>query len=80
MPIPLHSSEAEPTVAETRYPALTKQAAGKVNGVHTDVMSITFADKILVTITQEGRLAQWVRILTMDKLKLGRMWFTHLFS
>ena len=45
---------------EVPYPAKTKQAAGLVNGVLTDVMSMFFADKIMVTITQEGRLAQWV--------------------
>ena len=43
------------------YPAQTKQAAGQVDGVPTDVMVILFSDKIMVTITQAGRLAQWVR-------------------
>ena len=43
------------------YPAQTKQAAGQVDGVPTDVMVISFSDKIMVTITQAGRLAQWVR-------------------
>jgi proteasome assembly chaperone 3 len=43
------------------FPAATKQAAGLVNGVHTDVASIFFADKILITISQGGRLSQWVR-------------------
>ena len=42
------------------YPAKTRQAAGLVNGVPTDIMFMSFADKIMVTITQEGRLAQWV--------------------
>lgn len=44
------------------YPAVTKQAAGSVDGVLTNVTSIMFADKIMVTITQGGRLAQWVRV------------------
>lgn len=43
------------------YPAVTKQAAGLVNGICTDVKSILFADKIMITISQNGRLAQWVR-------------------
>lgn len=43
------------------YPATTKQAAGLVDGIPTDVTSILFADKIMVTISQGGRLAQWVR-------------------
>lgn len=44
------------------YPAQTKQAAGQVDGIPTDVMVITFSDKIMVTVTQAGRLAQWVNI------------------
>lgn len=42
------------------YPAATKHVVGLVNGVHTDLSSVYFADKILVTISQGGRLAQWV--------------------
>lgn len=42
------------------YPAATKQVAGMVNGVKTDVMVMKFSDKIMVTISQEGRLAHWV--------------------
>ncbi len=42
------------------YPAQTKQAAGHVDGIPTDVMVITFSDKIMVTVIQAGRLAQWV--------------------
>lgn len=44
----------------TNYPAITKQAAGLIEGVPTEITSIQFADKIMVTITQGGRLAQWV--------------------
>lgn len=59
MPITLkHDQPQIPTLAE--FPAATKQSAGAVNGEHTDVMSIIFSDKILVTITQQGMLAQWV--------------------
>ena len=42
------------------YPAQTKQTAGEVDGVPTDVMVISFSDKIMVTVVQAGRLAQWV--------------------
>lgn len=45
------------------FPAKTKQVAGLVNGVETDLTSMYFADKILITISQGGRLAQWVYIL-----------------
>jgi proteasome assembly chaperone 3 len=50
------------------YPAQTKQAAGEVEGVLTEVMAISFSDKIMVTITQAGRLAQWVSYLTAKSL------------
>lgn len=42
------------------FPAATKQVAGMVNGVKTDVMVMSFSDKIVITISQEGRLAHWV--------------------
>jgi proteasome assembly chaperone 3 len=48
-------------VEHTPFPAPTKQAAGFVKGTYTDVSSIYFADKILITISQGGRLSQWVR-------------------
>ncbi|KAA8911112.1 hypothetical protein FN846DRAFT_897764 [Sphaerosporella brunnea] len=44
------------------YPATTKRAAGFVNGLPTDAMVLGFADKILITVTQEGRLAQWFHV------------------
>lgn len=44
----------------SNYPAVTKQTAGLIEGVPTEITSIQFADKIMVTITQGGRLAQWV--------------------
>lgn len=45
----------------TPFPAQSKQAAGLVQGTHTDVSSIYFSDKIMITISQGGRLSQWVR-------------------
>ncbi|KAF4304686.1 putative an15g01155 proteasome assembly chaperone 3 protein [Botryosphaeria dothidea] len=44
------------------FPASTRTAAGDVDGVHTDVMVLRFADKIMVTISQGGRLAHWVHV------------------
>ncbi|MCJ1363242.1 hypothetical protein MMC16_002349 [Acarospora aff. strigata] len=44
------------------YPANTKQAAGIINGVRTEVMSVSFSDKVMVTIVQGGRLAQWIHV------------------
>lgn len=42
------------------YPASTRQAAGVLGGVETEVMSVSFSDKILVTISQKQMLGQWV--------------------
>ena len=62
MPVPMARDIllGQHLVSDAPYPARTKQAAGAVNGVWTEVMSISFADKLMVTIIQEGRLAQWV--------------------
>ncbi|GAD91504.1 hypothetical protein AOR_1_208114 [Paecilomyces variotii No. 5] len=49
-------------VINAPFPAATKQAAGVINGVKIDVMTISFADKILVTISQKGRLAHWLHV------------------
>lgn len=42
------------------YPAIAKQAAAVIDGIITDATSTLFTDKILITVTQDGRLAQWV--------------------
>lgn len=42
------------------FPVSTKQVAGIVNGIQTDVMLMGFSDKIMITISQKGRLAHWV--------------------
>lgn len=47
-------------VREEPFPAPSRHAKGQVNGVQTEVSCTNFADKILVTISQDGRLAQWV--------------------
>ena len=51
------------------YPAPTKQVAGEVNGVKTDVMLVSFSDKIIITITQNGRLAQWVWLFAIHLIR-----------
>jgi proteasome assembly chaperone 3 len=48
------------------FPAATKQAAGLVDGVKTDVMVMNFSDKIMLTISQEGRLSHWVCLNTLS--------------
>ncbi|MCJ1240817.1 hypothetical protein MMC14_008821 [Varicellaria rhodocarpa] len=52
------------------YPMKTKQSAGMVDGIPTDVMLCTFLDKILVTVTQRGRLAQWIQV-PLDNVNLS---------
>jgi proteasome assembly chaperone 3 len=60
LPAGLKDLEIDGGVGTARFPAPSKQAAGLVNGTPTDVSSVYFADKILITISQEGRLSQWV--------------------
>jgi proteasome assembly chaperone 3 len=48
-------------IPSPEYPIRTQQTAGFVGGVPTDILALSFTDKILITITQGGRLAQWVR-------------------
>jgi proteasome assembly chaperone 3 len=51
------------------FPAQTKQVAGTINGVVTDVLSMGFSDRILVTISQHGRLAHWVRLSSISEIE-----------
>ncbi len=60
MPLPIAADPPEIPNMPTSYPAITKQAAGVVDGTLTDITSTFFSDKIMITITQAGRLAQWV--------------------
>lgn len=56
----IHGMNIDGGVENSPFPAPAKQASGLVNGVQTDVSSAYFADKILITISQAGRLSQWV--------------------
>ena len=55
------------TTVTVPYPAQTKQAAAEINCIKTDVTKMSFSDKIMITITQDGRLAQWVRLYLTSK-------------
>ncbi|KAJ5826139.1 hypothetical protein N7474_003277 [Penicillium riverlandense] len=44
------------------FPVSTKQVAGIVRGIQTDVMVMGFSDKIMITISQKGRLAHWLHV------------------
>lgn len=50
-----------------KFPAPWRDAHGLVNGEETSIMCTDFQDKILFTISQGGRLAQWVRLLHLMK-------------
>ncbi|OBT55474.1 hypothetical protein VE04_04776 [Pseudogymnoascus sp. 24MN13] len=49
-------------IQETPFPTHSKTAAGLVGGTETDISSLAFSDKILITISQGGRLSQWVQV------------------
>ena len=53
-------SGMDDTKVKNPFPAPTQQVAGEINGVKTDVMYMSFADKIMITISQNGKLGQWV--------------------
>lgn len=66
---PIVFSNMDASETNLPYPAQTKQTAGLVDGIPTNVMVVSFGDKIMVTVTQAGRLAQWVkalRVLSLD--------------
>ncbi|KAK0512803.1 hypothetical protein JMJ35_004820 [Cladonia borealis] len=62
MPLPIATDLSQSPHIQATYPAITKQSAGIIDGVLTDVTSTTFSDKIMVTVTQYGRLAQWIHV------------------
>lgn len=47
-------------IREDAFPAPAQQTIGHVDGVETQATSTFFSDKIMVTLSQEGRLSQWV--------------------
>ncbi|KLU92835.1 hypothetical protein MAPG_11797 [Magnaporthiopsis poae ATCC 64411] len=47
---------------EDVFPAPHKIATGTVGGISTEASSMTFSDKIMVMLSQEGRLAQWIQV------------------
>ncbi|KAL7918596.1 hypothetical protein ACQKWADRAFT_303727 [Trichoderma austrokoningii] len=47
------------------FPARSRSASGLVNGVATEVTLLEFSDKIMITVSQEGRLAQWIQVPMM---------------
>ena len=73
MPVPLatstpatgpSTSSASPPIdlSFKPYPASTRTASAVISSIPTTATYISFSDRILVTITQEGRLAQWLQV------------------
>src|SRR3954465_6966554 len=59
---PYRMSESDPTTVTVPYPAQTRQASSTVNGLPTQCIIPSFADKIMITITQNGHLGQWLTV------------------
>ena len=51
---------SEAVAKSAPYPAKTRTATGTVNGIPTEAEVTYFKDKIMVLVSQSGRLAQWV--------------------
>ncbi|PHH83778.1 hypothetical protein CDD82_2650 [Ophiocordyceps australis] len=49
-------------IRQDAFPAPSRHAHGLVDGVDTQATYMGFADKMLVTISQEGRLSQWFHV------------------
>ncbi|KAI1864851.1 hypothetical protein JX265_004141 [Neoarthrinium moseri] len=49
-------------VKDEGFPAPSKEAVGLIDGVETQATSTFFADKIMITLSQEGRLSQWIQV------------------
>ncbi|KAI5865569.1 hypothetical protein GGS23DRAFT_595086 [Durotheca rogersii] len=49
-------------VIEAPYPARLKHDTGPIDGVPTKAGATFFFDKIIVTLSQEGRLSQWIQV------------------
>jgi proteasome assembly chaperone 3 len=47
-------------VTETPYPARTNTSTTTIKGADTTATCVYFSDKILITVTQNGRLGHWV--------------------
>ncbi|KAF2878498.1 hypothetical protein BDV95DRAFT_480462 [Massariosphaeria phaeospora] len=52
----------EYTVKPSPFPATTKTATAIIKGAETTATTVYFTDKIMVTVTQNGRLAHWVHV------------------
>ncbi|KAG9195348.1 hypothetical protein G6011_00469 [Alternaria panax] len=56
------AASAEYVVTAAPYPARTNTAASTIKSIETTATTVNFADKILITVAQNGRLAHWVHV------------------
>ncbi|KAI0108636.1 hypothetical protein GGR51DRAFT_558947 [Nemania sp. FL0031] len=49
-------------ILDEPFPAASKSATGQIDGVSTEATALFFADRILITLCQEGRLSQWIQV------------------
>lgn len=74
---------------EESFPAKRQETSGVVNGTATEIARVDFADKILMTISQGGRLSHWVQVplegsssgvvdMTLPNMKQSLLPSTHL--
>lgn len=72
MPVPMaaKSPQAGIRLTHSQFPAKQKRTSGIIHGVETEIATISFTDKILLTISQEGRLAYWVSLEMLLVLSL----------
>jgi proteasome assembly chaperone 3 len=50
-----------PAMARAPFPARTCTSTEDIGGIATVITTTRFSDKLMVTISQDGRLAIWVR-------------------
>jgi hypothetical protein len=72
--IKTHFNMASIDVREDTFPSRSREVSGIVNGVATEITSTNFADKVLITISQEGRLSQWVYKYYHDPIGISLTW------
>lgn len=65
----LSDMDVSSQVVEQPFPAQSKSTIGPIDDIPTEASVLYFSDKILVTLSQEGRLSQWVTLHIITKLK-----------
>ncbi|KAI1362850.1 hypothetical protein F5Y08DRAFT_259670 [Xylaria arbuscula] len=49
-------------IIQEPFPSASKRETGQIDGVATEATALFFADRILLTLCQEGRLSQWIQV------------------